>query len=49
MKINYANNSFVRVVLALGGGEANEFSKNVSMVINHILKTNIAYFSNVNC
>lgn len=43
MKIDYAKNSFVRGFFGIGRGEANEFSKNVSMVSNHILKTNIAY------
>lgn len=43
MKIDYAKHSFVRGLFGIGRGEANEFSKNVSMVSNHILKTNIAY------
>lgn len=46
MKIDYAKNSFVRGFFGIGRGEANEFSKNVSMVSNHILKTNIAYSKN---
>lgn len=32
MKIDYAKNSFVRGFFGIGRGEANEFSKHVSMV-----------------